>query len=145
MWQRKDGYSMNITDVRVRKVNDEGKMKAVVSITFDEEFVVHDIKVIEGQNGLFIAMPSRKMGEGDFRDIAHPLRSETRNRIKEAIFAEYEKILENASSTHNPSPVHEDPSETEEEDVVDVVEDDDEGQDEAQKADETEAEEEEED
>lgn len=144
MWQRKDGYSMNITDVRVRKVNDEGKMKAVVSITFDEEFVVHDIKVIEGQNGLFIAMPSRKMGEGDFRDIAHPLRSETRNRIKEAIFAEYEKILENASSTHNPSPVHEDPSETEEEDVVDVVEDDDEGQDEAQKADETEAEEEEE-
>ena len=144
MWQRKDGYSMNITDVRVRKVNDEGKMKAVVSITFDEEFVVHDIKVIEGQNGLFIAMPSRKMGEGDFRDIAHPLRSETRNRIKEAIFAEYEKILENASSTHNPSPVHEDPSETEEEDVVDVVEDDDEGQDEAQEADETEAEEEEE-
>ena len=144
MWQRKDGYSMNITDVRVRKVNDEGKMKAVVSITFDEEFVVHDIKVIEGQNGLFIAMPSRKMGEGDFRDIAHPLRSETRNRIKEAIFAEYEKILENASSTHNPSPVHEDPSETEEEDVVDVVEDDDEGQDEAQEADETEADEEEE-
>ena len=135
---------MNITDVRVRKVNDEGKMKAVVSITFDEEFVVHDIKVIEGQNGLFIAMPSRKMGEGDFRDIAHPLRSETRNRIKEAIFAEYEKILENASSTHNPSPVHEDPSETEEEDVVDVVEDDDEGQDEAQEADETEADEEEE-
>ena len=144
MGQRKDGYSMNITDVRVRKVNDEGKMKAVVSITFDEEFVVHDIKVIEGQNGLFIAMPSRKMGEGDFRDIAHPLRSETRNRIKEAIFAEYEKILENASSTHNPSPVHEDPSETEEEDVVDVVEDDDEGQDEAQEADETEADEEEE-
>ena len=74
---------MNITDVRVRKVNDEGKMKAVVSITFDDEFVVHDIKIIEGQNGLFIAMPSKKMGEGDFRDIAHPLLSETRNRIKE--------------------------------------------------------------
>ncbi len=84
---------MNITDVRVRKVNDEGKMKAVVSITFDDEFVVHDIKIIEGQNGLFIAMPSRKMGEGDFRDIAHPLVSETRNKIKEAIFAEYEKVL----------------------------------------------------
>ena len=141
MWQRKDGYSMNITDVRVRKVNDEGKMKAVVSITFDEEFVVHDIKVIEGQNGLFIAMPSRKMGEGDFRDIAHPLRSETRNRIKEAIFAEYEKILENASSTHSPSPVQEEHSEVDEEDVVDLVEDDDEGQDEP---DETETEEEEE-
>lgn len=84
---------MNITDVRIRKVSDEGKMKAVVSITFDDEFVVHDIKIIEGQNGLFIAMPSRKMGEGDFRDIAHPLVSETRNRIKEAIFAKYEKVL----------------------------------------------------
>ena len=72
---------MNITDVRIRKVSDEGKMKAVVSITFDDEFVVHDIKIIEGQNGLFIAMPSRKMGEGDFRDIAH------------AIFAEYEKVF----------------------------------------------------
>jgi stage V sporulation protein G len=84
---------MKITDVRVRKVNDEGKMKAVVSVTFDDEFVVHDIKIIEGQNGLFIAMPSRKMGEGDFRDIAHPLVSETRNKIKDAIFAEYEKVL----------------------------------------------------
>lgn len=84
---------MNITDVRIRKVNDEGKMKAVVSITFDDEFVVHDIKIIEGQNGPFIAMPSRKMGEGDFRDIAHPLVSETRNRIRDAIFAEYEKFL----------------------------------------------------
>ena len=68
-------------------------MKAVISITFDDEFVVHDIKIIEGQNGPFIAMPSRKMGEGDFRDIAHPLNSETRNKIKDAIFAEYEKVL----------------------------------------------------
>lgn len=84
---------MNITDVRIRKINDEGKMKAVVSITFDDEFVVHDIKIIEGQNGLFIAMPSRKMGEGDFRDIAHPLLSETRSKIKDAIFTEYEKLL----------------------------------------------------
>ena len=85
---------MNITDVRIRKINNEGKMKAVVSITFDDEFVVHDIKIIEGQNGLFIAMPSRNMGEGDFRDIAHPLVSETRNKIKEAIFQEYDKMLE---------------------------------------------------
>ena len=84
---------MNITDVRIRKINDESKMKAVVSITFDDEFVVHDIKIIEGKNGLFIAMPSRKMGEGDFRDIAHPLVSETRNKIRDAIFAEYDKVL----------------------------------------------------
>ena len=84
---------MNITDVRIRKVTDEGKMKAIVSITFDNEFVVHDIKIIDGQNGLFIAMPSRKMNEGDFRDIAHPILSETRNKIKDAIFAEYEKLL----------------------------------------------------
>ena len=84
---------MNITDVRIRKISDDGKMKAVVSITFDDEFVVHDIKIIDGLNGLFIAMPSRKMGEGDFRDIAHPLLSETRTKIKEAIFAEYEKVL----------------------------------------------------
>ena len=84
---------MNITDVRIRKISDDGKMKAVVSITFDDEFVVHDIKIIDGQNGLFIAMPSRKMGEGDFRDIALPLLSETRSKNKEAIFAEYEKVL----------------------------------------------------
>ena len=64
---------MNITDVRVRKVAKEGKMKAVVSITIDEEFVVHDIKVIEGEKGLFIAMPSRKATDGEYRDIAHPI------------------------------------------------------------------------
>lgn len=90
----KEGGKMNITDVRIRKVADEGKMKAIISITFDNEFVVHDIKIIDGQNGLFVAMPSRKMNEGDFRDIAHPICSETRNRIKDAIFAEYEKLLQ---------------------------------------------------
>lgn len=84
---------MKITDVRIRKVTDEGKMKAIVSVTFDEEFVVHDIKIIEGQSGLFVAMPSRKITEGDFRDIAHPISSEGRNKIREAVFAEYEKIL----------------------------------------------------
>ena len=83
---------MNITDVRIRKVGDEGKMKCIVSLTFDNLFVVHDIKVIEGHNGLFIAMPSRKMSDGDFRDIAHPLLSETRNRIKDAILDAYENI-----------------------------------------------------
>ena len=83
---------MQITDVRVRKVAKEGKLKAVVSITIDDEFVVHDIKIIDGQNGLFIAMPSRKVGEGDFRDVAHPLKSETRAKIKDAIFAEYDRL-----------------------------------------------------
>ena len=76
---------MNITDVRIRRMGEEGKMKAVASVTFDDEFVVHDIKIIDGQNGLFIAMPSRKVGEGDFRDVAHPLKSETRAKIKDAI------------------------------------------------------------
>lgn len=85
---------MQVTDVRIRKVAAEGKMKAIVSVTFDNEFVVHDIKIIEGQNGLFIAMPSRKMGEGDFRDIAHPINSETRSKIQEAIFTEYERVNE---------------------------------------------------
>lgn len=85
---------MQVTDVRIRKITTEGKMKAIVSVTFDDEFVVHDIKIIEGQNGLFIAMPSRKMGEGDFRDIAHPINSETRNKIQSAIFAQYEKICD---------------------------------------------------
>jgi stage V sporulation protein G len=89
----KGGVKMKITDVRIRKLTDEGKMKSIVSVTFDDEFVVHDIKVIEGRNGLFVAMPSRKMGEGDFRDIAHPLTSETRNRIKDTILEAYEKAL----------------------------------------------------
>lgn len=83
---------MNITDVRIRKIAADGKLKAVVSVTFDDEFVVHDIKIIEGQNGLFIAMPSKKMGETDFSDIAHPIVSEARNKIRDVIFAEYEKL-----------------------------------------------------
>ena len=73
---------MQITDVRVRKIEKEGKMKAIVSITIDNEFVVHDIKVIEGEKGLFIAMPSRKAADGEYRDIAHPINSGTRERIR---------------------------------------------------------------
>lgn len=84
---------MNITDVRVRRVAKEGKMKAVVSITIDEEFVVHDIKVIEGEKGLFIAMPSRKATDGEYRDIAHPINSETRERIQGIILEKYEQVL----------------------------------------------------
>ena len=81
---------MQITDVRVRKVTKEGKMKAFVSITLDNEFVVHDIKVIEGEKGLFIAMPSRKAADGEYRDIAHPINSETRERIQSIILEKYE-------------------------------------------------------
>ncbi|MDE6313832.1 MAG: septation regulator SpoVG [Lachnospiraceae bacterium] len=84
---------MNITDVRVRKMTKEGKMKAVVSITIDDEFVVHDIKVIDGEKGLFIAMPSRKATDGEYRDIAHPINSETRDRIQKIILESYEKAL----------------------------------------------------
>ena len=84
---------MQITDVRVRKVTKEGKMKAVVSVTFDNEFVVHDIKVIEGEKGLFIAMPSRKATDGEYRDIAHPINSDTRERIQGIILQKYEQVL----------------------------------------------------
>lgn len=82
---------MQITDVRVRKVTKEGKMKAVVSITIDNEFVVHDIKVIDGEKGLFIAMPSRKAADGEYRDIAHPINSDTRERIQRGILEKYEE------------------------------------------------------
>ena len=87
---------MQITNVRVRKVAKEGKLKAVVSITMDEEFVVHDIKVIEGEKGLFIAMPSKKAVDGEYRDIAHPINSETREKIQSIILENYEKVLEEA-------------------------------------------------
>ncbi len=84
---------MNITDIRVRKVTKEGKMKAVVSITFDDEFVVHDIKVIEGEKGLFIAMPSRKTAEGEYRAIAHPISTESREKLQTMILEKYEQSL----------------------------------------------------
>ena len=83
---------MQITDVRIRKVAKEGKMKAVVSITIDNEFVVHDIKVIEGEKGLFIAMPSRKAADGEYRDIAHPINSDTRDMIQTLILEQYEAM-----------------------------------------------------
>jgi len=82
---------MKITDVRIRLVEQEGRVRAVASITIEDEFVVHDIKVIEGTNGLFIAMPSRKSQSGEFRDIAHPISTETRTKIQDAILEAYEK------------------------------------------------------
>ena len=85
---------MNITDVRVRKISKEGKMKAVVSVTIDDEFVVHDIKVIEGVKGLFIAMPSRRSSDGEYRDVAHPINTSTRERLQAVILEAYEKAEE---------------------------------------------------
>ncbi|MCR4763592.1 MAG: septation regulator SpoVG [Lachnospiraceae bacterium] len=84
---------MQITDVRVRKVTREGKMRAVVSVTFDNEFVVHDIKVIDGDSGLFIAMPSKKSADGTYRDVAHPINKEMRAVIQEQILAGYREAL----------------------------------------------------
>lgn len=85
---------MKITDVRIRKVEKEGKMKAVVSITIENEFVVHDIKVIEGEKGLFIAMPSRKAADGEYRDIAHPISSATREQLQNLILSKYQEEIE---------------------------------------------------
>ena len=90
---------MQITDVRIRKVTKEGKMKAVVSITLDDEFAVHDIKVIEGDKGLFIAMPSRKTSDGEYRDIAHPINSVTRDRIQSLILNKYDELLQQEDSS----------------------------------------------
>ena len=85
---------MEITDIRVRKITHDGKMKAVISITLDNEFVVHDIKVIEGEKGIFIAMPSRRAADGQYRDIAHPINSDTRTKIQDLILEEYKKAVD---------------------------------------------------
>ena len=84
---------MTITDVWVRKIAKEGKLRAIVSITLDNEFVVHDIKVIEGEKGLFIAMPSKKSADGEYRDVAHPINSSTRESIQSTILEAYQKSL----------------------------------------------------
>ncbi|MBE7026588.1 MAG: septation protein SpoVG [Ruminococcaceae bacterium] len=93
---------MEITDIRVRKINAEGKMKAVVSVTFDNAIVVHDIKIIDGQEKLFIAMPSRKTPDGEFKDIAHPINAQVREYLENAILEKYESALaEEASATES--------------------------------------------
>ncbi|MGI6362763.1 MAG: septation regulator SpoVG [Bacillota bacterium] len=83
---------MNITDIRIRRVSSAGRMKAVVSVTFDDQFVVHDIKVVEGNNGYFVAMPSRKGADGEFRDVAHPITTETRNMMQTMILDAYNQL-----------------------------------------------------
>jgi stage V sporulation protein G len=85
---------MNITDIRVRLIKGEGKMRAVASITIDNEFAVHDIKIIEGQSGLFLAMPSRKVGESEHRDIAHPINAQARDELQRMVIEAYERVLE---------------------------------------------------
>lgn len=94
---------MQITDVRLRKVNSEGRMKAIASVTFDGEFVVHDIRVIDGNNGMFVAMPSKKTPDGEFRDIAHPISSATRQKIQEAVLEEYHHVENEPSEFPAPS------------------------------------------
>ena len=89
---------MEITDVRVRKILAEGKMKAIVSVTIDNALVVHDVKVVDGQNGLFVAMPSRKTATGDFRDIAHPISQEARDLIQKEVLDKYYEALEAAEN-----------------------------------------------
>jgi stage V sporulation protein G len=85
---------MEVTDVRLRRVNTDGRMRAIASITLDNEFVVHDIRVIDGNNGLFVAMPSKRTPDGEFRDIAHPINSGTRGKSQEAVLAEYNRLGE---------------------------------------------------
>lgn len=84
-------FIMEVTDVRLRRVNTEGRMRAIASITFDEEFVVHDVRVIDGNNGLFVAMPSKRTPDGEFRDIAHPINSNARAKIQDAVLEEYHR------------------------------------------------------
>ena len=84
---------MEITDIRIRRMNAEGKMKAVVSVTFDDALVVHDIKIIEGQEKMFIAMPSRKAADGEYKDIAHPINAQMREKLQSAILEKYETTL----------------------------------------------------
>lgn len=90
---------MEVTDVRLRRVNTDGRMKAIASITIDHEFVVHDIRVIDGNNGMFVAMPSKRTPDGEFRDIAHPISSATREKIQAAVLNEYDRAGQEEEST----------------------------------------------
>ncbi|MGI6160502.1 MAG: septation regulator SpoVG [Christensenellales bacterium] len=83
---------MNVTDIRIRKIDADGKMRAIVSVTFDDQFVVHDMKIIEGQNGFFIAMPSRRTPDGEYKDIAHPINSQAREQLQRLILERYEQL-----------------------------------------------------
>ena len=108
---------MEITDIRIRKVPADGKLKAYVTVTFDDCFVVHNVKIIEGKNGAFIAMPSRKTKTGEYKDVAHPMNSSFRERLQERILAEYSKV-ESDSGTPEPATVPEDREQAPPEDEI---------------------------
>lgn len=92
---------MEVTDVRLRTVKSESRMKAISSITLDDEFVIHDIRVIDGNSGLFVAMPSKRTPDGEFRDIAHPINSNMRTKIQDAVLAKYEQTLKESERFEN--------------------------------------------
>lgn len=94
--------ALEITDVRLRRVQTDGRMRAIASVTFDHEFVVHDIRVIDGNSGLFVAMPSRRTPDGDFRDVAHPITADARQRIQDAVLGEYQRGAGSDSCAVNP-------------------------------------------
>ncbi|MBP5835877.1 septation regulator SpoVG [Candidatus Phytoplasma meliae] len=98
---------MKVTNVKIRKINGESRLRGVSSVTFDDSFVVNDIRIIEGERGIFIAMPSRKTSKGNFRDIAHPVNTETRQLIEDSIKTKYQYLLDNPTEEeheyHNPA------------------------------------------
>ncbi|EKI4604554.1 septation regulator SpoVG [Staphylococcus pseudintermedius] len=104
---------MKVTDVRLRKIQTDGRMKALVSITLDESFVIHDLRVIEGNSGLFVAMPSKRTPDGEFRDIAHPINSEMRQEIQDAVMKVYDETDEVLPAQKSTSDASEDTEEVE--------------------------------
>ena len=111
---------MEITDVRLRKIETEGKLRAYVSITFDDSFVVHDLRVIDGNKGMFVAMPSKRLPNGDHKDIAHPINTEIREKIQNAVLDVYSRELEEAPQAKVEA--KEEEKEEEKEEVVEEIE-----------------------
>lgn len=113
---------MEITDVRLRKIETEGKLRAYVSITFDDSFVVHDLRVIDGNKGMFVAMPSKRLPNGDHKDIAHPINTEIREKIQNAVLDVYHRELEETPQVKAEPKVEEEVEESKEEEKEKVVE-----------------------
>ncbi|MGB6371650.1 MAG: septation regulator SpoVG [Atribacterota bacterium] len=109
---------MEITDVRLRKIETEGKLRAYVSVTFDDSFVVHDLRVIDGTKGMFVAMPSKRLPNGDHKDIAHPINTEIREKIQNAVLDVYNRELEEAPQVKVEAKVEEKVEESKEEETA---------------------------